>query len=45
MIVIGGGIGGLTVAESCADLGARVALIERNLLGGNRLHNGAFIRK
>ena len=34
VVVIGGGAGGLAVAEAAAKVGAKVALIEKNWLGG-----------
>lgn len=34
LVVIGAGAGGLTVAEAAAKVGARVALVEKNRLGG-----------
>ncbi len=34
VVVIGGGAGGLAVAEAAGKVGARVALIEKNRLGG-----------
>jgi pyruvate/2-oxoglutarate dehydrogenase complex dihydrolipoamide dehydrogenase (E3) component len=34
VVVIGGGAGGLKVAEAAAKVGAKVALIEKNRLGG-----------
>ena len=37
MVVIGGGTAGLVSAAGAAGLGAKVALIERNLLGGDCL--------
>ncbi len=40
LCVIGGGTAGLVAAAGAAGLGARVALIERNLLGGDCLNVG-----
>jgi len=37
LVVIGGGTAGLVSAMGAAALGARVALVERHLLGGDRL--------
>lgn len=37
IIVIGGGTGGLITAKSCVKMGAKVAVVECNLLGGDRL--------
>jgi pyruvate/2-oxoglutarate dehydrogenase complex dihydrolipoamide dehydrogenase (E3) component/uncharacterized membrane protein YdjX (TVP38/TMEM64 family) len=49
LVVIGGGTAGLVSAAGAAGLGAKVALIERNLMGGDCLNVGcvpskAFIR-
>lgn len=38
--VIGAGAGGIALASGAAVLGARVILIERSRMGGNRLHGG-----
>ncbi len=40
LVVIGGGTAGVSAALHAARLGARVALIERNLLGGTCLNTG-----
>ena len=40
LVVIGGGTAGLVTAAAAAGLGARVALIERHLLGGDCLNTG-----
>ena len=45
LVVIGAGPGGLTAAREAAALGAKVALIERNLLGGGRLNVGCVPSK
>lgn len=45
MVVIGGGAGGLTAAGGLARLGLRVALIERDRLGGECLHSGCVPSK
>ncbi len=45
LIVIGGGTAGLVSAAGAAGLGARVALIERNLLGGDCLNVGCVPSK
>ena len=45
LIVIGGGSAGLVAAGGAATLGARVALIERNLLGGDCLYTGCVPSK
>lgn len=41
LIVIGGGSGGLTAARIAASMKARVALVERERLGGAALHSGS----
>jgi pyruvate/2-oxoglutarate dehydrogenase complex dihydrolipoamide dehydrogenase (E3) component len=43
--VIGGGTAGLVAASGAAGLGARVALIERSLLGGDCLNTGCVPSK
>ncbi len=45
LIVIGGGSAGLVVAGGAAILGARVALVEKNLLGGDCLYTGCVPSK
>lgn len=45
MIVIGGGSAGLVVAGGAAQLGARVALVEKKLLGGDCLYTGCVPSK
>ncbi len=40
-LVVGGGTAGLTGAIVAAELGARVAVIEKHLLGGERLLSGS----
>jgi pyruvate/2-oxoglutarate dehydrogenase complex dihydrolipoamide dehydrogenase (E3) component/uncharacterized membrane protein YdjX (TVP38/TMEM64 family) len=45
MVVIGGGTTGLVSAAGAAGLGAKVALIERNLLGGDCLNVGCVPSK
>lgn len=45
LIVIGGGSAGLVAAGGSAVLGARVALIEKNLLGGDCLYTGCVPSK
>ena len=45
MLVIGGGAGGLVTAAGSAGVGARVAIIERNFLGGDCLNNGCVPSK
>ncbi|MEM7384742.1 MAG: mercuric reductase [Verrucomicrobiota bacterium] len=45
MVVIGGGTAGLVTAAGAAGLGAKVALIERELLGGDCLNVGCVPSK
>jgi pyruvate/2-oxoglutarate dehydrogenase complex dihydrolipoamide dehydrogenase (E3) component len=45
LVVIGAGTAGLVTAAGAAGLGARVALIERNLLGGDCLNVGCVPSK
>lgn len=45
LIVIGGGSAGLVAAGGAAVLGAKVALIEKNLLGGDCLYTGCVPSK
>lgn len=45
LVVIGGGTAGLVCAMGAAGLGARVALIERHLLGGDCLNFGCVPSK
>lgn len=45
MVVIGGGTAGLVTAAGAAGLGARVALVERHLLGGDCLNVGCVPSK
>src|SRR3954469_24808424 len=45
LVVIGGGTAGLVSAAGSAGLGAKVALIERNLLGGDFLNVGCVPSK
>ena len=45
VIVIGGGTAGLVTASGCARLGRRVALIERDALGGDCLWTGCVPTK
>ncbi|WP_424968889.1 dihydrolipoyl dehydrogenase family protein [Dinoroseobacter sp. S375] len=44
-IVIGGGSGGLAFAQKAADLGARVALVEEDRLGGTCVNRGCVPKK
>lgn len=45
LVVIGGGTAGLVAAHAAAALGAKVALIERDLLGGDCLNVGCVPSK
>ena len=45
LVVIGGGTAGLVSAAGAAGLGARVALVERHLLGGDCLNFGCIPSK
>ncbi len=45
LVVIGGGTAGLVTAVGAAGLGAKVALIEKNLLGGDCLNVGCVPSK
>jgi pyruvate/2-oxoglutarate dehydrogenase complex dihydrolipoamide dehydrogenase (E3) component len=45
LVVVGGGTAGLVAAHGAAALGARVALVERNLLGGDCLNVGCVPSK
>ncbi len=45
LLVIGAGPGGLSAAREAAALGAKVALIERDLIGGDRLNVGCVPSK
>lgn len=45
MVVIGGGAGGLVTAVRAVGRGAKVALIEKNLLGGDCLNTGCVPSK
>jgi pyruvate/2-oxoglutarate dehydrogenase complex dihydrolipoamide dehydrogenase (E3) component len=45
LVVIGAGPGGLAASRAAAKLGARVALIERALIGGARLNAGCVPSK
>jgi len=45
LVVIGGGTAGLVSAAGAAGLGARVALVEKSLLGGDCLNSGCVPSK
>ena len=45
LVVIGGGTAGLVCAAGAASLGARVALVERDFLGGDCLVSGCVPSK
>jgi len=45
LIAIGGGSGGLAVAEKAAELGKKVAIVETQRLGGTCVNNGCVPKK
>ena len=45
LIAIGGGSGGLAVAEKAAQLGKRVAVVEARRMGGTCVNNGCVPKK
>lgn len=45
VVVLGGGVGGYTAAIRAAQLGKRVALVEKEKLGGTCLHRGCIPTK
>ncbi len=45
LIAIGGGSGGLAVAEKAANAGKKVAIIEANKIGGTCVNNGCVPKK
>ncbi len=45
LVIIGGGTAGLVAAAGAAGLGAKVALVERHLLGGDCLNTGCVPSK
>ena len=45
LVIIGGGVGGLIAASGAAQLGARVALVEKKSLGGDCLNFGCVPTK
>lgn len=45
LVIIGGGVGGLVAASGAAQLGAKVALIDKESLGGDCLHYGCVPTK
>ena len=45
LVVIGGGSGGLAAAKRAASYGARVALVERDALGGTCVNRGCVPKK
>ena len=45
LVVVGGGTAGLVTAAGAAGLGAKVALVERHLLGGDCLNTGCVPSK
>ena len=45
LTIIGGGVGGLVTASGASQLGAKVALVEKEKLGGDCLHYGCVPTK
>ncbi|MBT4076467.1 MAG: FAD-dependent oxidoreductase, partial [Gammaproteobacteria bacterium] len=45
LLVIGGGSGGLAVAEKAAEFGKKVGIIENSKLGGTCVNNGCVPKK
>lgn len=45
LVIIGGGVGGLVAASGAAQFGAKVALVEKESLGGDCLHWGCVPTK
>ncbi len=45
LVIIGGGVGGLVTASGASQLGARVALVDKEDLGGDCLHYGCIPTK
>jgi len=45
LVIIGGGVGGLVTASGASQLGAKVALVEKESLGGDCLHWGCVPTK
>ncbi len=45
VVILGGGSGGYACAIRAAELGMKVALVEKNKLGGTCLHNGCIPTK
>lgn len=45
LVIIGGGVGGLVTASGASQLGAKVALVEKDKLGGDCLHYGCVPTK
>lgn len=45
LLVIGGGSGGLAIAEKAAEFGKKVAIIEKYKLGGTCVNNGCVPKK
>jgi pyruvate/2-oxoglutarate dehydrogenase complex dihydrolipoamide dehydrogenase (E3) component len=45
LVIVGGGSAGLAAAQTAAALGAKVALVERHLLGGTCLNTGCLPSK
>src|SRR5437763_14956562 len=45
LVILGGGPAGIMAARTAAGLGAKVALIERDRLGGTCLNTGCILSK
>src|SRR3989338_7555903 len=45
LVIVGGGVGGLVTASGASQLGAKVALVEKESLGGDCLHWGCVPTK
>jgi len=45
VVAIGGGTGGMTAARLAKEAGAKVALVDREQLGGDCLHTGCVPTK
>ncbi len=45
LVIIGGGVAGLVTASGAAQFGAKVALVEKESLGGDCLHWGCVPTK
>ncbi|QPJ66073.1 MAG: NAD(P)/FAD-dependent oxidoreductase [Candidatus Nitrohelix vancouverensis] len=45
VVIIGGGTAGIAAALTCAEMGARVGLIEKKRLGGRLLYSDSYARQ